>query len=73
MDLPTLPAPGQRALATAGYTSLEQLTAVTEAELPNLHGFGPKALRLLREDLTRAWFGVRGSLAAPVQRISGTV
>jgi predicted flap endonuclease-1-like 5' DNA nuclease len=43
--------PAQRALAEAGYTRLDQLTQVSEAELLKLHGVGPKAIRLLREDL----------------------
>ena len=51
-DLPArLAAPARRALAEAGYARLEQLTHVTEAELGQLHGMGPKALRLLREAL----------------------
>lgn len=41
--------PAQRALAAAGYTSLEQLTEVGEARLGQLHGMGPKALGQLRE------------------------
>lgn len=44
-------APARRALATAGYTRLVQLTSVGEAELLQLHGVGPKAIRLLREAL----------------------
>lgn len=44
--------PARRALAGAGYTSLEQLTEVTERELMQLHGMGPKALTQLREALT---------------------
>jgi len=47
----TLPAPAGRALAEAGYSRLEQLTRTTEAELGQLHGMGPKALRQLREAL----------------------
>jgi predicted flap endonuclease-1-like 5' DNA nuclease len=43
--------PAQRALAGAGYTHLEQLTRISEAELLKLHGMGPKALRQLREAL----------------------
>ena len=51
-DLPAgLSAPAQRALAGAGYTRLEQLAAVTEAEILKLHGMGPKSLPLLREAL----------------------
>lgn len=49
---PGVAEPALRALAAAGYTRLEQLTAVTEAELAKLHGVGPKAIRLLREALT---------------------
>jgi len=40
-----------RALALAGYTKLQQLTKVTEAELLNIHGVGQKAIRILRETL----------------------
>ncbi len=36
--------PARRALAEAGYTRLEQLTEVREAEILNLHGVGPKAV-----------------------------
>ena len=44
-------APATRALVNAGYTRLEQLTQVSEAELLKLHGFGPKALGILRSEL----------------------
>ena len=51
-DLPRhIGRPATGALATAGYTRLEQLTKVTEAELLKLHGVGPKAIRILRETL----------------------
>lgn len=50
-DLPKLSAPARRALAAAGYTRLEQLAGVSEAELLKLHGFGPKALEPLRRAL----------------------
>ena len=43
--------PALRALAGAGYTGLDQLTTVSEAELKKLHGMGPKALRILGEAL----------------------
>lgn len=48
---PKIGKPAHRALTNAGYTKLEQLTNVTEAELAKLHGMGPKALGLLREAL----------------------
>lgn len=51
-DLPVnIGAPARRALITAGVWRLDQLTALTEAELLKLHGFGPKALRILKEEL----------------------
>ena len=50
--LPTrLPSPARRAFKAAGYTRLEQLTAVSEDELEKLHGVGPKAVRIVREAL----------------------
>lgn len=48
---PKIGAPATRALEAAGYTNLKQLTKVTEAELAQLHGMGPKALGILREAL----------------------
>ena len=43
--------PARRALASEGYSRLEQLTAVTEAEIAKLHGIGPNALAKLRDAL----------------------
>jgi hypothetical protein len=43
--------PAQRALAAAGYMSLDQLTHVSEAELGRLHGMGPRAMEQLRQAL----------------------
>jgi uncharacterized protein YdhG (YjbR/CyaY superfamily) len=48
---PKIGAPAMRALEAAGYTHLEQLTKVSEAQLGQLHGMGPKALGILREAL----------------------
>ena len=45
--------PAQRALAAAGYKELANLTNVTERELLQLHGMGPKALGILREALQK--------------------
>lgn len=50
-DLPKLAAPAQRALASAGITSLRQLTRISEAELMQLHGMGQNAVGKLREAL----------------------
>ena len=55
-DFPKIGAPATRALEAAGYTSLKQLTEVTEAELGQLHGMGPKALGILRDTLkAKGW------------------
>ena len=52
-DLPSgLAAPAQRALAGAGYTSLKQLSKVTEAEVKQCHGIGPNAIKQLRRALS---------------------
>jgi hypothetical protein len=51
-DFPTgMGKPAQRALAGAGYVRLEQLTQVSEAEILELHGMGPKAMEVLRRAL----------------------
>lgn len=51
-DLPIeLAEPARRALSQAGYWRLEQLTELSEAEVKQLHGVGPKALDQLRRAL----------------------
>lgn len=51
-DLPQdLGAPAQQALTEAGYTSLEDVSKATEADLLSLHGMGPTALARLRRAL----------------------
>lgn len=50
-DLPKLAAPARRALAQAGYVSLEQLAGVKEADLTQLHGMGFTAMDALRKAL----------------------
>jgi uncharacterized protein YdhG (YjbR/CyaY superfamily) len=50
-NFPKIGAPATRALEAAGYTNLKQLTKVTEAEIAQLHGMGPKALGTLRDTL----------------------
>lgn len=47
-EFPKIGAPAFRALAAAGITRLSDLTKYTEKEMLVLHGFGPKALRLLK-------------------------
>jgi uncharacterized protein YdhG (YjbR/CyaY superfamily) len=50
-DFPNIGSPATRALAMEGYTTLKQLTKLSEAELAQLHGVGPKAVHLLKETL----------------------
>jgi hypothetical protein len=51
-DLPIeLASPARRALVNAGYWRLAQLTELSEAEVKQLHGIGPKALDQLRRAL----------------------
>ncbi|MEK4039862.1 MULTISPECIES: DNA-binding protein [Paenibacillus] len=51
-DLPGgLSKPALRALHGAGYVQLQQFSKLTEAELLQLHGLGPKAIVLLRSAL----------------------
>ena len=52
-ELPKIGAPATRALNSAGYTSLRQLGGVPRAELAKLHGMGPKALRIIEDNLAR--------------------
>jgi hypothetical protein len=57
-DLPqAIGGPARRALALAGYTRLEQLAGASEQELLALHGVGPKAVQLLREELAARGLG----------------
>lgn len=43
--------PAHRALKGIGIETLEQLAQYTEKDLLALHGFGPKALGILKENL----------------------
>jgi predicted Fe-Mo cluster-binding NifX family protein len=51
-DLPKLAAPARRALAGAGYSNLDQISQVREADLMLLHGMGPTAIEALRAALS---------------------
>lgn len=50
-DLPKTSAPAQRALDSAGITTLEQLSTFKQSEIAKFHGMGPKAIGILREAL----------------------
>jgi hypothetical protein len=53
-DLPRVGAPATRALEAAGHQSLESLAGVSQDELLGLHGFGPRAARIIDEALITA-------------------
>ena len=59
-DLPKIGQPAQRALTGAGYWRLEQLAAVSAADLLRLHGMGPKALGILRAALAERGLSLAG-------------
>jgi len=42
--------PATRALLGAGITTLQQVANLSDEELLKLHGVGPKAVRILREN-----------------------
>lgn len=49
-----------RELAAHGYTRYEQLSAVSAKELLAIHGVGPKAVRILAEELAGRGSGFAG-------------
>lgn len=53
MDLPKISKPALRALDSINVKTLEDVTKYSEAELLELHGFVPKAIRILREDMDK--------------------
>lgn len=60
-DLPDgLSNPARRALATAGYVRLEQLNGVSEDEIAQLHGIGPKGINALRDALAERGMAFAG-------------
>ncbi|MBL9122315.1 MAG: hypothetical protein JNG90_01695 [Planctomycetaceae bacterium] len=48
---PGLSRPALRALQAAGFARLEQLVRISESELAELHGIGPRAVVALRAAL----------------------
>ena len=69
---PKIGSPATRALEAAGYTNLKQLSNVTEAELAQLHGMGPKALGILREALKAEGLSFRQGQAGEKLRKKGS-
>ena len=50
-ELPRVGAPASRALTSAGITRLSQLADHRAEELLELHGMGPRAIKILRQAL----------------------
>lgn len=57
--LPKISKPATRALAEMGVTTLEQIARLSEAELLALHGFGPKAITILKPALAAHGLSLR--------------
>ena len=55
--------PATSALGVIGVTRLAELTGYSAKELLALHGFGPKALRILRETLGEHGLALAGETA----------
>lgn len=53
--------PAIRALKSAGFSNLQQISKATESELMELHGMGPNAMLKVKEALRKAGL----SLAKP--------
>lgn len=67
-DLPVkLAKPAQRALFSAGITTLKQLSKLSEEELSQLHGIGPNAIQQIKKA-----FGEKGLLFADKKKQGGT-
>lgn len=49
--IPKISRPANDALALAGHTTLSAISRLTKKDLLDLHGVGPKAIRILREAL----------------------
>ena len=58
-DLPKIGAPATRALANIGITTLAGVAKQSEAELARLHGMGPKALGILKQELKKQGKGFK--------------
>jgi DNA-directed RNA polymerase alpha subunit len=54
--------PALRALAGAGYSRLDQLAKISEADLRKLHGMGPKAIETIRTALKKKGQSFRKSV-----------
>ncbi len=63
--------PALRALARAGYTSLDQLATIKDPDLLKLHGLGPKGIATLRGGATAETLSAHALIAPPIQPYTG--
>lgn len=59
-ELPKVGAPATRALTAAGFTTLRALIDADRKQLAQLHGVGPKALRIIDEALAAHGYSLSG-------------
>lgn len=64
-DLPKIGAPATRALNSISVAKLSQLANYTEKELLALHGFGIKAIRILKEEMKKVNLEFRNETETP--------
>ena len=57
--LAAISAPARRAMEAAGITSLILLSAHTEKEIAEMHGVGPKVIRIMKEWLNKQGFSFK--------------
>jgi hypothetical protein len=53
--------PANAALVAHGITTMEQVAELTVGELAAMHGVGPKAIRILEEELAASGLSLRDS------------
>ncbi len=49
-DIPNIGNPAKRAIELAGIKTISDVNKWSEKELLNLHGVGPKAIKILKEN-----------------------
>lgn len=72
-DLPKLAAPAQRALQSAGISTLQQLSKISKEELLQLHGMGPNAVGKLEEALKANKLSFRESKKSSGSKMDKTI
>jgi len=58
-DLPRIGGPATRALNRLGVTAMRQLAGYSENQLLELHGFGPKAMKIIKAEMASRGMSLR--------------